>query len=226
MYTTSSTLIIIAIIVLAIALIAAIIAYQNLKNNGVISNMSSGDISYTKNVLIFFIVVDSIMLLASFYALAKVRSSNIGGWLGFIIGLIIVIAVLIVGIMAINKVDPVAYPWVLRGLTINVVFIILSFFLLILSVFTKPKLCTGNSIKKIFGNMKRNAEDCMPCPPPVNPCPPPVNPCAPRINPCPPQQVNLCPPPQTNICPPVQPMNNCAVPQINSYVQNPYLPVK
>lgn len=209
-YGTSSALIIISIIILALALITAIVSYRSL-TPAIPSNNSSGDIDGIKGVLVFFIIVDSVMLLFAFYGLAKLRTSNMGGWIGFILGLIVIVFVMIFGISAINKVDSVAFPWALRGLVFNTVMITLVFFLLILSVFTKPKLCTGNVVKKIFQGMKNKIgecgvpkEECVPaCPPPMPkvPCPQPVQPVAQ----CAPQYMN------TNG-------------QVSQYIVNPYLP--
>jgi hypothetical protein len=212
-YNLSTKLILIAVVVLGIALIVAIIAYKNIKDSGIISNNSPGDLSYVKQVLMFFIVVDSLMLLIALYALAKVRTSNVGGWIGFVIGLILVVLVLIFGIRAIDRIDGVAYPWVLRGLVINVVVIVLSFLLLVLSVFTKPRVCTGNAIKKIYQNMKLRAEECAP----VAQCAPQPQ-CAPAVQP-----VNVsCAPPQ-----PLPQQANCnymgSNGQIANYVNNPYI---
>lgn len=205
-YGTSSALIIISIIILSLALVAAIVAMRTLS---IPSNNTNNDV---KGTLVFFIVIDSIMLLVAFYALAKLRTSNIGGWWGFILGLIIVVLVLIFGISAINKVDGLAFPWILRALVFNTVMITLVFFLLVLSVFTKPKICTGNMIKKVFHGMKKQIADCRPkeeCVVQV-PCPPP----APQI-PCP---------------QPIQPVANCG-PQymstngsVSQFIVNPYLP--
>ncbi len=232
-YTTSSTLIIIAIIILAIALIAAIVAYKLIKAPGIISNNTSGDLNSIQGTLLFFIIIDSIFLLVAMYGLAKIRTSNLGGiWL-FILGLIIAIVVLILGIIAINKVDPAAYPWVLRSLTINTIFIILAFFLLVLSVFTKPRCASGNNIKKIYQSMKSKAENCRPINCEPQPCPP-----IQQINCAPPQVVNCAPPPKIIECPPIQqqcaplPANcnglNYTGPngQIANYVQNPYRPLQ
>lgn len=212
MYGTSSSLIIVSIIVLAIALIVAIVAYRSL-NPAIPSNNTNGDINNIKGVLMFFIIIDSIMLLVSFYALAKVRTSSVGGWWGFILGLIIFILVLIFGISAINKIDPVAYPWVLRGLVFNTVMISLVFFLLILSVFTKPKICSGNIVKKVYQGMKNKMAECRPV----------KEECAPI------KEIPCLPQPIAN-CAPVQQMQNCAPQYLNStgqisqYIQNPYLP--
>jgi hypothetical protein len=245
MYNVSSALIIIAIIILALALIAAIIAYKQIGANGVISNNSASDISYIRGVLIFFIVIDSLLLLVAMYGLAKIRTSSMGGIFLFILGLIIAIVVLILGISAINKVDSVSFPWVLRGLVVNTVFIIIAFLFLVLSVFTKPRVCSGSNIKKIYEKMKFKSSDCMPECPPVN-CAPIVNcPPPPQINCAPPvQQVNCapmpqqiqCPPPvqmQQPICSPLPTNNNCgglnytgANGQIANYVQNPYKAVQ
>lgn len=151
-YQTSILLIIIAILVLLIALFATIAAFRELTTSGLVN--PSTNISYVKNVLIFLIIVEAIFIAVAFWGLVKVRTSNMGGWFGFIIALILAIIVLILCILAINKTSYHEFEFVVKTLSFDVVFILAAFFLLTISCLMKPRLVSGGFAKKVLEGAK------------------------------------------------------------------------
>ncbi len=146
LYSTSTTLIIISLILLLIALFVTIVAYRDLSSNVIVSPAT--DIGYVKGVLIFLIIVEVIMILVSLWGLVKVRTSNMGGIFGFIIGLILSIVVVILNSISINKTIYSEFPFVVKTLAFTVVFIPAVFLMLVASVWSKPSVSSAGFIKK------------------------------------------------------------------------------
>lgn len=145
---TAILILIVALLLLLFALIGAVIAYQQL-NTTAVANPNT-DINYVQGTLLFFIIVDAVLLLVVMYAIAKVRTSNAGGIAGFIFALLIIVFVLIFGINSINKIDGVQFQFVLQATIYNTIVIPVALFMVVLSVFVKPKLATTNYVQKVI----------------------------------------------------------------------------
>jgi hypothetical protein len=163
-YGTATLLIIITIIILLIALYSSVAAMRELKGNNFVNPTT--DINYVNNVLIFLIIVEVVMIIVALYGLIKVRSSNLGGVFGFILGLILVVFVVIFASLALNKVSYPEFPFVIKTLSFAAVFIPAAFLMLMASTLVKPRFTSNGGVgKKIMEATKQEINKMKAGPP-------------------------------------------------------------
>ena len=151
-YLSATIVLLIALVLLVIALYYSSVAYQQL-NSPTIDDTNT-DVGYIRGILLFMIIADVFFILVTVYSIIKIRTSNTGGWFGFLIGLIIIVCVLIFGIIAITKTNGIILPDVLKALVWNTIIIPIAFVHLIVSAWIKPRVNGVNMTKKIISDAR------------------------------------------------------------------------
>jgi hypothetical protein len=156
-YLSATIVLLIALVLLVIALYSSCVAYQQLGSPTL--DTSNTDVGYVRSILLFMIIVDVFFILITVYGIIKIRTSNIGGWFGFVIGLILIICILIFGIIAITKTNGVIIPDVLKALVWNTIIIPIAFVHFIVSIWIKPRINGVNMTKKIISEAREKLNE-------------------------------------------------------------------
>ena len=151
-YTNAILILLLALVLTIIALYMAIVAMGQLKTKTILE--PNTDVSYVNGILIMFIIFDSLWIVGLLYGIAKIRTSNLGGMFGFIIAIIVSFFAIFFGINAMNKTDAGEFDFVYKTLAANTFFIPLAVFLIVVSIWIKPRIVQMGITEKILKKTK------------------------------------------------------------------------